>query len=235
MESAMGSHAAVIPGIREERPRPSERCRRARRPGMRVPGAVWLPKAMWLTLTWIAAMGLAGLFPPAALGQPQQFHSREEALRLAFPNGETFRPVALAFSAEVQSKIEKKAQAKVLREVIECFQGVSQGQVTGYACIDNEIGRERFITYIIRIDHPAGEIRFIEVMEYREAVGAIVAYPHFTRRFKGLTAKDPIRAGMTVPRIIGATLSCRALAAGSRKILQVYDLYLRNLPVQRAG
>jgi hypothetical protein len=178
-----------------------------------------------------AALGCAALaFAASAAAQPKEYHSREEALRLAFPNGEPMRPVPLNLSAELVGEISEKAKVEAEFRHTECFQGLVDGRVSAYACIDNMIGHERYITYLLRINHPEGEIAFLEIMHHREAVGNLTHYPHFIRRFKGKTVADQVWNGRDVPLISGATKSCEALTGGARKLLRLYDLYLRHLP-----
>ena len=97
----------------------------------------------------------------------------------------------MAYGENVRAAVEKQAKVKLDPGVTECFQGLVGGEIAAYACIDNMIGRERYITYLIRIDHPDGKIAFIEVMEYREAVGAMVQFPWFTRHLVGKTVRPP--------------------------------------------
>lgn len=177
-----------------------------------------------LAAAWVLAA--AG---PAA-GQLARHYSRAEALELAFPDAGTVRPVPLSLRPEVREVIEREAKVDWEPRATECFQGVTRGRVTGYACIDNMVGRKRYITYLIRIEHPAGAIAFLEVMVYREQIGDMTHYPHFRRKFRGKTVDDWLWVGRDVPLVSGATLSCRALAAGARKIVHLYHHHLRHLP-----
>ena len=169
----------------------------------------------------------------SAEAQVATHYTRAEALRLAFPQGEAYRPVDLALSPEVKSAVENGARVKLDPSVMECFQGRSGTSITAYACIDNMIGRESYITYIIRIGHPKGEIEIFEVMQYREAVGSVVHYPFFTKHFLGKTARSHVRTTIDIPLISGATLSVHALADGLRKMLHVYHHFLRHLEPMR--
>ncbi|MCH8843573.1 MAG: FMN-binding protein [SAR324 cluster bacterium] len=190
----------------------------------RAPGAA----AIILICFWLAALQTS---PVTA--QVATYYTKKEAIALAFPNGEAIIPIDLEFSDEMKAIIEKSANVKMQRGVTDCYQGVVGTEITAYACIDNMIGRERYITYLVRINHPQGEIAFLEVMEYREAVGAVVHYPHFTGHFIGKTARDPVWASKDIPKISGATLSVDGLARGARKLLHLYHHYLRHLPVRR--
>ncbi len=185
------------------------------------------------TAMMLISFCVAALQTSPVTAQVATYYTKEEAIELAFPNGETINPVDLEFDDEMKAIIEKSAHVKIQRGVTDCYQGVLGTKITAYACIDNMIGRERYITYVVRINHPQGEIAFLEVMEYREAVGAVVHYPFFTGHFIGKTVRDPVWASKDIPKISGATLSVHGLAHGARKLLHLYHHYLRHLPLHR--
>ena len=187
--------------------------------------------AMILSIAGIAAGALAGGASPAA-AQAKLYHTREHALALAFATGEELRPVPLELSAALVETISERAKVEAEFKHTECFQALAGGEVKAYACIDNMLGHERYITYLLRIEHPSGQIAFLEIMQHREASGNLTHYPHFLRRFKGKTVADQVWNNRDIPLITAATESCNALTGGARKLLRLYDLYLKRLPPQ---
>lgn len=165
----------------------------------------------------------------AAMAQPQVFLTQEEALHAALGDADTVRPVSLQWDADVQRDIENAARYYAKFDKTECFQGLKAGQVLAYACIDNMIGKERLITYVTRIDHPSGRIGRMELMEYRERIGAKVNKPMFRDQFLGKGAEDPLQERIDIRILVGATLSSKALAKGCRKLVHMYEYYLRGL------
>ena len=143
----------------------------------------------------------------------------------------TRRPDRLDLRAPLVTAISEQAKVEAEFKYTECVQGQRGRNIVGYACIDNRRGHERYITYLIRIDYPQGAIAFLEIMQHREASGNLVHYPHFLRRFPGKTIADQVWNGRDFPLISGATKSCEALTGGARKILRLYDLYLKQLPL----
>jgi hypothetical protein len=182
-------------------------------------------------LTGFALLGAPG----AGLAQQQVFLTEPQALQAALGDAERTRPVILKLGPEEQTRLERAAGARLFPGWTRCFQGLAHGRVIAYVCIDNMIGKERPITYLIRIDHPSGQIAMVEIMEYREAIGAEVSAPKFLGQFRHKTVEDPIRLHQDIRNLTGATLSSRALADGARKILHLYEAYLRNLPPSQAG
>ena len=69
----------------------------------------------------------------------------------------------------------------------------------------------------------------MEVMVYRESVGAEVRRQRFARQFRGKTAKDSLRINRDILNITGATMSVQAMTAGVKKTLVILDeLYLKK-------
>ena len=173
--------------------------------------------------------------PAPATAQVKVFLNRDQALSIAFAEGESFRPVTLGFDAHREREIEIEAKVRITPGVTDCFQARRGGEITAYVCIDNMVGRTKYVTYFVRINHPAGAIARIEMMQHRESVGTIIANPRFIRHFRGKTAEDWMFVGIDFPLITGSTLTERAMVNGARKVLHIYDMYLRHLPAEGSG
>jgi len=180
--------------------------------------------------TVLLGLILAGVAPAWVRAQQTVFLTEQQALKLAFPDAERVRSVPVRLDPEDSAAIERDSGVPLLLGWTRCFQGSAQQRVLGYACIDNMIGKERPITYIIRIDHPEGRIGLLEVMEYREAIGAEVSGRPFVAQFRGKGIADPLRLNQDIRNLSGATLSGRGLTHGARKILHLYHRYLKDLP-----
>ena len=160
------------------------------------------------------------------------YFTPREAIDLAFPHGEdvekvNWRKMSPDTKSEIQSALGGK---RLIFNLVQCFQGSLGGQVVGYACIDNVIGRYRPITFMVKINHPAGDIAHYEVMTYREAIGKEVGWGPFREQFYGKQIADPLVFGEDLRNISGATLSAHHLRDAFRRLLIVYERYLRNLP-----
>jgi hypothetical protein len=181
----------------------------------------------------ILAAGIAGLFP-VRLTQSAYFvfFSEEDVLQVAFANGETVVEVDWTLmSRETRKKIESElGQALVFRRM-QCFQGAKEGRVVGYACIDNVIGRSKPITYMVKINHPKGDLAHYEIMVYREEIGKETGFGPFREQFYGKTRSDPFQYGNDLRNYSGATLSANGLRDGFVKMLAVYDHFFKTLPV----
>ncbi len=182
-------------------------------------------------LAW--AMTLVPLRPAHAIWV---FFTQKEAIEIAFPNGESVNRVPLRkMQPEIKKEIDSILGRTAVFNLTKCFQGTIGGQVVSYACIDNVIGRSRPITYMFKIEHPLGDILSYEVMVYREAIGKEVGGGPFREQFFGKTLHDPLEYGEDLRNLAGATMSAVGLRDGFRRLLVLYQQYLKDLPDLSGG
>lgn len=183
-------------------------------------------------LSGLLVLGSLSFPAVPVFAQVQVFLTEREALQHALGDAERVRTLSVKIDESAIQRVQEGAGVPLKVGWTRCFQGSTKGRIIAYACIDNMIGKERPITYIVRIDHPAGTIGMLEVMEYREAIGGEVNSPQFRGQFAGKSTADPVRLDQDIRNLHGATLSSRGLTNGARKILYLYETVLRDLPVQ---
>jgi hypothetical protein len=161
-----------------------------------------------------------------------EFFTDEEALKVAFPGGEAVVEVDWSLMGkETKKDIETKVGQTLVFRRMRCFQGSKDGNVVGYACIDNVIGRSKPITFLLKINHPKGDLAHYEIMVYREEVGKETGGGPFREQFYGKTSTDPFEYGNDLRNYSGATLSANGLRDGFVKLLTVYDRFFKTLPL----
>ena len=92
--------------------------------------------------------------------------------------------------------------------------------------VDEVVGKHEMITYAIGIA-PNGTVHGIEIMEYVESYGYEVAEESWRKQFVGKTAEDPLKLKKDIQNISGATLSCKHLTDGVKRLMVMYDLALK--------
>jgi len=97
----------------------------------------------------------------------------------------------------------------------------------GWFVVDEVLGKHELITYAVGLD-PQGRVRGIEVLDYRESHGGEIRDPRWRLQFAGKTARDPLQLERDIRNISGATLSCRHVTDGVKRILALYESELRN-------
>ena len=93
--------------------------------------------------------------------------------------------------------------------------------------IDEVIGKHEHIKYAIGINVD-GAVHEIEIMEYTESYGYEVRNESWRKQFIGKTASMPIKLNKDIDNISGATLSCKHLADGVKRVMVMYDLVLKS-------
>jgi len=93
--------------------------------------------------------------------------------------------------------------------------------------VDEVVGKHEMITYAVGLT-PTGSVQSIEILEYVESYGYEVAEAHWRQQFIGKTASDPVKLNQDIQNIGGATLSCKHLTDGVKRVLALYDLALKK-------
>lgn len=142
-------------------------------------------------------------------------------------------PASQAIAANVQLTDDQKAKIKQLAGVRQRFdeQAVwrmeQNGQLLGWVIQDNVIGKHEFITYVAGIS-VEGKVIGIEILSYRETHGGQVRMKTWRDHFAGKTIADKFKLNQDIPNISGATLSCRNLTDGVKRLLALHQVVLAS-------
>ena len=142
---------------------------------------------------------IPALFQNAAVAK--EYLSIEQAQKVIFP-GATMTPMDL-FEDSKQPKIWKAANQ-------------------GWFIVDRALGKHEYIVYALGLN-TKGEIKGMEVLIYRESYGDQVKEAAWLKQFHNLGPNDKIEFMGNIKNISGATLSCRHLTAGVKKLLALYS------------
>lgn len=175
---------------------------------------IWKPNPL-------VVLGLAMISTPI-IAHAKIYVSAEQAQKILFPNKAlTKNPFIITDDLQ-----EKMRLASSIRHP---FQGERIWKATdgSWLVIDEVIGKHEMITYAVGLS-PTGSILGIEILEYVESYGYEVAEPQWRKQFVGKTINDPIKLNQDIQNIGGATLSCKHLTDGVKRITVLYDLALKN-------
>jgi H+/Na+-translocating ferredoxin:NAD+ oxidoreductase subunit G len=170
-----------------------------------------LALAVWL---WVGVS-----LPAEAAGT---FFTTPQVLKEFFPKSQrvSYRKVKLG-PAELAA-VQGRLGYKPTKPEYVIFVATTGEHVDGYAVIDEELGQHEQITFAVKLS-PEGVVERHEVMVYREKYGEEITDARFRRQFQGKTAKDPVRAGVDIDVVTGATISSRSMAIGVRRALVLLD------------
>lgn len=175
-------------------------------------------------------MLLGALLPMAAIVAPAyavDYLSAEQAQRQFFPDASQFVDSTLNLDGDQRDLIKERAGSRQRRDSQQVWRAERDGEHLGWMFVDDVIGKHEFITYALAVS-PTGEVLGLEILSYRETHGGEVRGASWRDGFKGKTLDDTIRLGKDVPNISGATLSCRNITDGVRRLLTIWDLQLKN-------
>jgi Na+-translocating ferredoxin:NAD+ oxidoreductase RnfG subunit len=136
--------------------------------------------------------------------------------------GIALTPMPVRLSDEQKAAIEKKSGVTV-RTAEQRVWRAAGGELF---VIDEVIGKHEYITYAVVLGSD-GAVRGIEIMEYRESYGYEIRNPDWRHQFVGKKLDAELKLDGDIKNIGGATLSCRHITDGVRRLLALYDVALR--------
>jgi hypothetical protein len=147
--------------------------------------------------------------------------SVEQAQEAIFPGAE-LSPADVHLSDEQREAIEKASGVRVRNSEQRVWR-VADG---GWLIVDEVLGKHEFITYALGLLGD-GSVKQIEIMEYRETYGDEVRNAQWRAQFVGKTSRAKLKLDDDIQNIGGATLSCRHITDGVKRLLAFYDVALR--------
>jgi FMN-binding domain len=97
----------------------------------------------------------------------------------------------------------------------------------GWFIVDQVVGKHELITYAVGLNAD-GTVRAIEILEYRESYGHEVRSQAWRQQFAGKSVADPVQLDQDIRNISGATLSCRHVTAGVKRLLALHAIALKG-------
>ena len=169
------------------------------------------------------------LLAPAAFVAPAyavQYLTVEQAQQVLFPQADGFEsaPVQLTGTQIEQIERESGVGLRVTQQPV--WRVHSAGQTVGWFVLDEVYGKHEFITYAVALDRD-GRVLGVEILDYRETHGGEVRNAAWRAQFHGAQPGDQLRLGKEIENISGATLSCKHITEGVRRVLSLYALALR--------
>ena len=170
---------------------------------------------MWLPAAYVPIAILA----PAAYGAT--YLNVEQAQQTIFA-GQKFTPAFVTLTADQAREIERRSDANVRHKEVQVWK-VAAG---GFFIVDEVVGKHEFITYAIGLNSD-GTVKQIEIMTYRESYGHEVRNIEWRNQFVGKNSAAPLKLNKDIKNISGATLSCRHIADGVKRVLATYEIALK--------
>jgi Na+-translocating ferredoxin:NAD+ oxidoreductase RnfG subunit len=176
---------------------------------------------------WLAPAVIA----PAAIAAAQhcyaaQYLTLEQAQTAIFPEAREFAAAPVRLSPQQVRQIQELADARVRDPEQRVWEARAEGRLLGWFIVDEVYGKHELITYAVGLSAD-GSVRQIEVMAYRETYGYEIRNAAWRRQFVGKRHGDSLKLDQDIRNISGATLSCRHVAEGVRRLLALHQVALR--------
>jgi|SRR4029453_17483057 Na+-translocating ferredoxin:NAD+ oxidoreductase RnfG subunit len=166
------------------------------------------------------ALPISALVAPSAFAV--QYLTVDQAQKAIFP-GKTFSPAPVKLTSAQRKAIEQASGVRVLRD----DQQVSRVTGGGWFIVDEVVGKHEFITYAVGLNAD-GSVKQIEIMDYRETYGGQIRDQKWRAQFVGKTSKSTLKLDSDIKNISGATLSCRHITDGVKRLLAFYEIALKH-------
>lgn len=181
---------------------------------------------MSLRASWFTVLPAAVAIVQPGPAQATAYLTVAQAQQVLFP-GARFVDHPLALSDQQRKAIAKAAGAPGYDKVQRVWEARSGDRRIGWFIVDRVIGKHEFITYAVALS-PDGAVRGVEILDYRETYGGEIRNPKWRQQFVGKRTGAALKLDQDIRNISGATLSCRHVTDGVRRLLVTYQLLLRN-------
>lgn len=174
-----------------------------------------------------ATRNLCLVLPAALLGSTSGYavtYLTVEQAQAALCPGVQLQPVSIRLNTAQQQAITRTSGMRVRQPEFTAWR-TPQG---GWFLVDEVIGKHEFITYALALS-ARGEVTGVEILDYRETYGGEIQNPKWRAQFTGKTAAAPLKLDADIKNISGATLSCRHITDGVRRLLATHELVLKTL------
>ena len=177
----------------------------------------------WQSTSFSAAALAAVASVTPVYASAKIYVSVEQAQKILFPNTAlTATPILL--SEAVQKEMTKASSVR------HPFRGerVWRAIDGSWFVVDEVVGKHEMITYAVAIKAD-GSVKGVEILEYVESYGYEVAEASWRNQFVGKQVTDAVKLGSDIQNISGATLSCKHLTDGVKRMLVMHQLVLKNM------
>ena len=173
---------------------------------------------------WLIAPALAAFV--AAPAYAVQYMNIEQAQKQFFPAADSFTASSIELSSEQKAFVEKLAGVRMRYTRQPIWKAINNGKQVGWVIQDEVFGKHEFITYAVALDMN-GVVQGVEVLDYRETHGREIRNANWRAQFHGKKHGAALRLDDDIQNISGATLSCKHISEGVRRILALHETALK--------
>lgn len=151
----------------------------------------------------------------------------DQAKNVCFPEATEFVSAEMKLSPEQMKAIEKDSSVRVRLDTQKVWRAQSEGKLMGWIIQDEVLGKHEYISWVLALNLD-GSIKQIEILDYRETYGYEIRDKKWRAQFYGKQHGAKLKLDDDIKNISGATLSCRHITDGVKRLLSFYDLVLKH-------
>jgi hypothetical protein len=154
------------------------------------------------------------------------FYSKQEALALAFPEGEKVETRTFFLTEDQRQRISALANTALETKLATVYVGQKADQVVGYAFIETTVVRTLPETFLIVVS-PTGVVEKLFVLAFYEPEEYLPS-DRWLRQFDQKTLSPELQLRRDIHGIAGATLTARSVTSGVRKVLALFHVLIQE-------
>lgn len=156
----------------------------------------------------------------------ERYLTTTQARKLCFPQADRFEEQVLRFSAAQIKQIKHASGVDVPNDGNRVLYAWKGPDLLGVLFIDHVLGKHEIIDYAVALS-PEGKVLQVEILEYRESYGGEIRSPKWRDQFAGKDKTSKLRLNDDIYNISGATMSCRHVTDGIKRVVATFDLLCR--------
>lgn len=165
------------------------------------------------------ALGSVAAIVGSTSGHATTYLTVVQAKAALFPGAASFADRSVMLSPAERKAIKAASGIPVSSAKVVVWEARDrEGHKLGSMFVDQVLGKHEFITYALALD-PGGAVRGLEILDYRETYGGQIRLPKWRAQFLGKRAGAPLKLDSDIRNISGATLSCRHVTDGVKRLL----------------
>ena len=182
-------------------------------------GSAWC-SSRTATLAGLIALSIAGTAPAAGA----VFHSRSEALGLAFPDADRIERKSFVLTEVQKQAVEEQSRAPLDSQLVTVYTAHGPEGPIGYALIDIHRVRTMNEALLVVLGNN-GRVRSLRLLAFHEPP-EYMPPPRWLEQFEERSSEDSLRVRGDIHAIAGATLSTRAVTRAVRRSLALFQVLI---------
>jgi Na+-translocating ferredoxin:NAD+ oxidoreductase RnfG subunit len=151
----------------------------------------------------------------------------EQAQKICFTNATQFVSAGVTLTSAQMKAIEKDSGVRVRLDTQKVWRAMDGGKFLGWFIQDEVLGKHEFIQWALALNAD-GSVRQIEILDYRETYGYQIRDENWRAQFYGKQYGAKLKLDEDIKNISGATLSCRHITDGVKRLLSFYEIVLNK-------